>query len=163
VLATVHEITEKVIGERRIVALRDLGARAAEAKTAEEACAIAAAALVNHPKDIPFALLYLIEPDGARARLAGAAGVNPGDPAAPLTVALDDPTTGGAWPLAEAMLCDKMVVVEDLARRLARVPQGPWPDPPRLAVVVPVRSNKAHQFAGLLVIGVSPRLRFDDL
>jgi len=163
VLATVHEITEKVIGERRIVALRDLGARAAEAKTAEEACTIAAAALVNHPKDIPFALLYLIDPDGARARLAGAAGVNPGDPAAPLTVALDDPTTGGAWPLAEAMRCHSMIVVEDLARRLARVPQGLWPDPPRLAVVIPVRSNKAHQFAGLLVIGVSPRLRFDDL
>ena len=42
VLATVHEITEKVIGERRIAALRDLGARTAEGKTAEEACAIAA-------------------------------------------------------------------------------------------------------------------------
>ncbi len=31
VLVTVHEITEKVVGERRVVALRDLGARAAEA------------------------------------------------------------------------------------------------------------------------------------
>ncbi len=30
VLATVHEITEKVIGERRVVALRDLGARSVE-------------------------------------------------------------------------------------------------------------------------------------
>jgi hypothetical protein len=59
VLATVHEITDKVIGERRVAALRDLGTRSADAKTAEEACAIAAAALVNHPKDIPFALFYL--------------------------------------------------------------------------------------------------------
>ena len=45
VLATVHEISEKVVGERRVVALRDLGARVGDAKTAEEACAIAAGTL----------------------------------------------------------------------------------------------------------------------
>src|SRR5581483_11153774 len=68
VLATVHEITEKVVGERRGVILRDLGARAAEAKTAEEACAVAAATLANHPKDVPFAFLYLIDDEGKAAR-----------------------------------------------------------------------------------------------
>jgi hypothetical protein len=78
VLATVHEITEKVIGERRIVILRDLSSRASHAKTAEDACAVAAAALSNHAKDVPFALLYLIDPKRNSARLAGAAGVAPG-------------------------------------------------------------------------------------
>ena len=34
VLATVHEITEKVVGERRVRALRDLGARSVEPKSA---------------------------------------------------------------------------------------------------------------------------------
>ena len=37
VLATVHEISEKIVAERRVRALRDLGARAGEAKGAEEA------------------------------------------------------------------------------------------------------------------------------
>src|ERR1700683_4876379 len=36
VLATVHEITEKVIGERRIAALHDLGLQTEEAKTAQQ-------------------------------------------------------------------------------------------------------------------------------
>src|SRR6185436_10723708 len=45
VLATVHEITEKIVGERRVVALRDLGARATTAKTAEDACLTAARVL----------------------------------------------------------------------------------------------------------------------
>lgn len=36
VLATVHEITEKVVGERRVRALRDLGARSVEPRSAEE-------------------------------------------------------------------------------------------------------------------------------
>ena len=42
VLGTVNEITEKVVGERRVQALRNLGTRAAEAKSAQEACAVAA-------------------------------------------------------------------------------------------------------------------------
>ena len=41
VLATVHEITATVVGERRIGALRDLSARSLEAKSALEACRIA--------------------------------------------------------------------------------------------------------------------------
>src|SRR6202021_363934 len=43
--APVHEIPEKVVGQRRITVLRDLGARTAEARTAEEACAISASML----------------------------------------------------------------------------------------------------------------------
>jgi hypothetical protein len=35
VVATVHEISGTVVGERRVAALRDLGSRASEAKTAE--------------------------------------------------------------------------------------------------------------------------------
>jgi PAS domain S-box-containing protein len=163
VLATVHEITEKVIGERRVAALRDLGARAAEAKTAEEACAIAAAALATHSKDIPFALLYLIDADGSQARLAGAAGVSPGEAAAPLRVSLDSSAPGGPWPLAKALRKGHEVLVKDLASRIGRVPPGPWSDPPRAAVIVPVRSNKATELAGLLVAGISPRLRRDSL
>jgi hypothetical protein len=88
VLATVHEITQKVIGERRVVILRDLGAQAAET-SAEETCRVAARTLARHGKDIPFALLYLIDPDRRHARLAGAAGVEPGEGASPLVVSLD--------------------------------------------------------------------------
>src|ERR1700719_4563891 len=41
VLATVYDITEQFVGERRRAALRGLGSRSGEAKTAEEACSIA--------------------------------------------------------------------------------------------------------------------------
>ena len=162
VLATVHEITEKVIGERRVVILRDLGARATPARSAEEACAISLEALANHAKDVPFALLYLIDADGQRANLAGTASVEPGEEVSPSVISLDTRATGDAWPLIEALRREEIVVVEDLAARFARVPPGPWSNPPHTAVIVPVRSNKAHQFAALLVAGVSTRLRLDD-
>src|SRR5215510_10753933 len=164
VLATVHEISAKVVGERRVAVLKDLGARASEAKTAEEAYAIAAATLAQHPKDIPFALLYLLEADGQRARLVGVAGVPEGAPASPLVIDLSaDTGTSSVWPLAAAVQTATMQVVADLAARCEPVPPGPWSDPPQSAVVVPIRSHSAHQFAGLLVAGISARLRFDAL
>src|SRR6201996_7714429 len=48
VLAIVQESTEKIVGERRVEALHDLGARTGEARTAEAACAIAAETLANY-------------------------------------------------------------------------------------------------------------------
>ncbi len=51
----------------------------------------------------------------------------------------------------------------DLASRLGgQVPPGPWMEPPNTAVVVPIRSNKAHYLAGFLVAGISARLRLDE-
>jgi hypothetical protein len=35
-------------------------------------------------------------------------------------------------------------------------------NPPKSAVVLPIRSNIAHQLAGFLVLGLSSRLRFDE-
>ena len=163
VLATVHEITDKVVGERRVVALRDLGSRSADAKTAEAACAGAAATLANHTKDIPFALLYLIDPDGKRARLAGTAGIGMDAAASPCVIELAGRCSSAVWPLLEAVRSEEMVIVDNLGSRFEYVPRGPWSDPPDSAVVVPVQSNKAHELAGLLVAGVSARLRLDDL
>jgi PAS domain S-box-containing protein len=162
VLATVHEITEKVIGERRVIALRDLGSGAIEAKTAEDACAVATEALRKHAKDIPFALLYLVTPDGKEARLASAAGSAPGHHLAPSVIELD--ASHQPWPLGDVARTQSMQVVGNLQDRFGdAVPQGPWSDAPREAVVVPIRSNLAHQVAGFLIAGVSARLKLDDL
>jgi signal transduction histidine kinase len=163
VLATVHEITEQVVGERRLSALRDLGSRSGEAKTTEEACVIAARTLAQHPEDVPFALLYLLNGDRTQAHLASAAGIEMGRAESPLEIALSGKRSREAiWPLAETVRSVAMHIVEDLQGKLSRVPAGPWADPPRLAVVWPMRSNIAHQLAGLLVLGLSSRLQFDD-
>src|SRR4030095_14774301 len=61
VVAPVTEITTQVIQARRVAALRDLGAHSAGAKSAEDACAIAAEAFGRHAQDVPFALIYLVD------------------------------------------------------------------------------------------------------
>jgi len=78
-------------------------------------------------------------------------------------VALKSGVSDSAWPLADAIGREELVIVENLETRFDRVPPGPWSEPPRSAVVVPVRSNIPHKLAGLLVAGISPRLRLDDL
>jgi PAS domain S-box-containing protein len=163
VLATVHEISEKVVGERRVLALRDLGARSAESKTAEEACQIAAETLAHYPKDVPFALLYLLDADGQRARLAATAGVEENAPLGPTVIDLGAGEMEKApWPLAEVIQNERTQVVEDLSSHFTTVPAGPWSDPPTSAVVAPIRSTVAHRLAGVLVAGVSPRRALDD-
>ena len=162
VLATVHEITEKIVSARRVTLLRDLGARAMEAKTAEEACVAAANVLSQNSKDLPFALLYLIDSDRKTARLAGAAGVQAGSPISPLVVDLEE-RSGLHAPWATASCTEQPVIIHDLGGRFAELPRGPWSDPPNTAVVLPVRSNKSHTPAGLLVAGVSSRLALDHL
>jgi PAS domain S-box-containing protein len=162
ILATVNEITEKVIGERRIVTLRDLGARVGDARTAEEACLMAAETLTSHAREIPFALLYLIDEHGKQARLAGAAGIPANEEISPLVVDLDSRTETG-WPLAAVKRTEQMRVVKNLGEHFASLPTGPWSDPPNTAAVVPIPSNKAHEPAGLMVAGVSARLKYDQL
>jgi signal transduction histidine kinase/DNA-binding response OmpR family regulator/PAS domain-containing protein len=160
VIATVHEITEKVVGERRLVVLRELGTRAVEAKTAEEACAVAVATLGRYSKDVPFAVLYLMDDEAKQLRLAGAAGVAAGTALTPLTIDLESEQP---WPLAAALQSETAQTVDDLATRFgAEVPTGPWSDPPREAVVTLIRSNVSHQPAGVLIAGISSRLRLDD-
>jgi PAS domain S-box-containing protein len=162
VLATVNETTEKVVGERRVQILRDLGANATDAKSVEEACVLAARTICNHPKDVPFALFYVIDEGGKQASLSAASGVGKGEQISPRVVELNRDGGQSQWPFSEALRVEKMQVVEKLGERFTDLPPGPWSDPPSSAVVIPIPSNKAHQFVGFLVAGISSRLQFDD-
>jgi signal transduction histidine kinase/DNA-binding response OmpR family regulator len=159
VLATVHEISEKVVGQRRLVILRDLSTQSLEAKTAEEACAIAATTLTFHPRDVPFAAFYLLDADKQQPRLAGSTD-NMKSLASLLSV---DASGDSIWPLKEITRTQKLILVDNLPALLGdALPAGPWSDPPQQAAVVPIRSTTPSQLAGILVLGISSRLRFDD-
>ncbi len=161
VLATVHEITEKVLSQRRVLVLRDISTRALETKTAVEACMAAADTLAKHENDIPFALIYLLDSSGEKAHLAAHTGTADCAALRPevidLTADLDS-----LWPLAFCKADEEIVPVSALAAKFDRVPHGSWSDPPHIAAVVPIKSNIAHQVAGFFIAAISPRLRFDD-
>jgi signal transduction histidine kinase len=163
VLATVHEITEKIVGERRLALLRDLAARGAEGRTVEDACLLAAQTLAKYPKDVPFALVYLLDAEQKQARLVSNSGIAEGLPGIQPYVSIAD-TAGSAhhWPLATVLDDKAMSVFKNIASILPEMPAGPWSDPPTTAVVLPIPSSKPHEVKGFLVLGVSVRLRLDE-
>ncbi|MHB8624127.1 MAG: ATP-binding protein [Sulfuricaulis sp.] len=162
VLATVHEITEKIIGERRVAALRDMGTELIEAESTDEVCRKAIKILCAHDKDVPFAMLYLIDDDQQQARLVSVCGVNSGEAISPLIVDLRA-TPANGWPLAKVRNTETIQLVDQLQAIFGSSPSGPWSDPCDTAVVLPIKSNKTRQPAGLLIAGISARLKFGPL
>jgi signal transduction histidine kinase len=152
------ESTRRVLGDRRMKTLRQM---AVEARTVNEAARLCAEILGRNPRDIPFALVYLLDDQGKHIRLAAEAGLERGTPASPLTVAMEE-TNDAGWPLARVAARGHAEVVEDLARRFGCLPKGPWDEPAHQAMLLPIARPGWHHPAGVLVLGISPRRAFDD-
>ena len=90
IFCIVNEQTGRVLGGRRLRTLRELGTRTVAGKRAEEVCREAAAALATDPADVPVSLLYLIEPSGLRAQIAGVGGVGIDDLASDRDIVIAD-------------------------------------------------------------------------
>jgi signal transduction histidine kinase len=157
----VTETTRRVIGERRLSTLRELAANTMEAKSVEEACRMASVTLANNPYDIPFALLYLTEPERKQARLVGTVRIDAGTPASPEQVHLTQSSDG--WKLAQVERTGDPARIDTLTTRFGSLSGGAWDEPSRCAIVLPIaQSGQKQQLAGLLVLGTSPRCEFDD-
>jgi signal transduction histidine kinase len=158
VFVTVVETTARVLGERRLSTLRDLAARSMQAKTVAAAVEACESALRNNTHDLPFSLVYLLEPDGQSARLAAATGLEPGDSAAPRTI----PVTDALWPLRSAIDAGSPVAAAYVTETFGKLPSGPWEEDVREVVAVPLTAAGSDRPAGVLVSGASPRRRLDD-
>src|SRR5690606_24370471 len=72
VLVTVTETSERVLGERRLKTLRELGDRTYQCKTSGETSGCVLQALDNNKHDIPFSLLYSFNASENNYELEGA-------------------------------------------------------------------------------------------
>jgi signal transduction histidine kinase/DNA-binding response OmpR family regulator len=142
VLVTVTETTERVLGARRMETLHRLAGETMTSASSRAACAAAASVLASNAADLPFVLLYLVGDDG-RIELAGHAHVGRSDPA--------------IWHVAEVAQTATSRVVEVPADLV--VEQGARPT---RALVLPVRTPGAERPSGVLVAGLSGRLRLHD-
>jgi signal transduction histidine kinase/CheY-like chemotaxis protein len=159
IFCAVTEETERVISQRRLLLLRELATETARARTPEQVCQITADCLAGNRFDLPFAMLYLADEHGQRLRLAAAAGIDADHPA--FALRSDEPVK--AWPLREVLHTGKAVLIDDLRRRFeSPLPGGPWTQPPRQALVLPVSRQGEQGQAAVLVVGLNPCRHFDD-
>ncbi|MEH1100320.1 SpoIIE family protein phosphatase [Micromonospora sp. CPCC 205561] len=139
----VNETTGRVVGERRLRLLTELGSELAEVDGRAELGRTAAAVLDRYRPDVPFALVHLPDDDGALA-MTGCSGVDP----AAVTVA--SPAR-----LAEVVgtgTAGTVAVTELLAEAPAEATEQ--------ALVLPITA--ANETVGTLTVGVARRQAFTD-
>ena len=150
-LCVVTEETERVLGERRMALLRDAAVAIASAMTEPELFMAIEGALAGS-KDLPFALTYLLDESGTRARLTGRIGIPTDHPAAMTAIDVGDPHA--LWRFDGESGADAEIV--DLAGRFPDLPAGPWERPAAQALVLPIAQQGQRRPAGLLVAGLNP-------
>jgi signal transduction histidine kinase len=159
IFCTAIETTGRIIAERQINCLRALAARSSFAETPEGACQSAVATLEDNPRDLPFALLYLLDPTGHRAHLAGTSGLAsvPDTVPAVIELAADD----GPWQLARVASGRTPALVEDVQPLIRSVIRTPEVTPGR-ALALPISSPGSERLAGILIAGVNPMRPLDE-
>ena len=160
VLVTVQETTRRVVGERRVRLLQELGSGVQHVESAEEVCAGAIASLRTARHDVAFALLYLADPDAGALRLAGWVGLNPGAPAAPREMAI---ASDGVWPVARALAPPAPGGAAEPSAPAETIVRDLWPEPVRQALTLALAAAPALPGPhGVLVLGLNPRLPLDQ-
>ncbi|MDQ2588334.1 SpoIIE family protein phosphatase [Saccharothrix yanglingensis] len=156
-LCVVSEDTERIIGERRMATLRDLGSDPSAVRTEQETLAFSCRQLERNPRDLPFTLTYLFQDDGS-ARLAGTTGVAADHPMAPGTLPADD--EGAVWPVVAPAAGDTALVELD-GEPFTALPGGAWPAPPVQALVVPLQQQGGAPY-GFVVVGLNRYRPLDE-
>jgi PAS domain S-box-containing protein len=147
IFTAVIENTGRVLGERRLRTLRDLGSSLTEAKSAEEACRVAANILAGNPADVPFALFYLVNPQSRRCTLIASTGLDNRIAPAPTSFELEDIGEASAWPLASVYR------------------SGDTPDvstSSSSALLLPMTTAGEPHCTGVIAVGVSPHRKLDQ-
>jgi signal transduction histidine kinase len=155
------ETTEQVVGARRLETLRKLGVKPAEARTVESACAHAAEMLAENGYDIPFAAIYLVDESGTTATFSASAGLRGDSHPLPQSATVAGAATS-PWPLAAVLESHRPSDIADLGPVGMDLLGGPWQEPTRQAIVLPILGAAPGSLAGLLVVGVSTRRILDS-
>jgi PAS domain S-box-containing protein len=159
-LCVVTEETNRVIGERRLAALRDFAAELSRSKSEAEVFSAAERCLANTGHDFPFTAVYLCPTDGSSCQLAACSGTTAGSSLAPKTI--DCGSEYEAWPITQSINQGKSILVEDLETRFGEAPSGPWSKAPEGAILLPLIQAGQEKPTGVFVAGLNPFLRFDE-
>ena len=154
IFCPVVETTQKVIGARRLRALRDLAA--CRYKSEAQLFDQITSTLGRYSEDLPFVLMYLVSPDGNWVR-AGSTGIPAGATWVPATI--DPGDRPSPWPIEEIL---RTGTAANVGRQVVGWPAEAGANSPEIARILPLRSPDGRRPSGVMIVGLSPRLHADD-
>lgn len=158
-LAVCSEVTQQVLGERRLRLLRDLSSKAGASQSVEATCLDALSVIASSPMDVPFALLYLRDSDTKRLILQGCVGIQAGQVVSPRTIELETNGTD-VWSLAKAAN-GETILIEGIDEYIT-ILGGAFSEPVKSAIALPIASFGQTATLGVLVAGISPSRELDE-
>jgi PAS domain S-box-containing protein len=156
-LCVVTEVTDRVIGERRLHALRDLAARSIGVQSVEDACRRAVSVMMQYPFDLPYAGLYLLDSEQSKARLV-ASTRELSEAQVPRQYALQDPAVPSV--VKELVRTGQPRRIDDMAAARLSITSA-WPEPVAQAQLLPIKLAGHERLEGFVLLGVSPRRALD--
>jgi PAS domain S-box-containing protein len=153
--------TRRIVNERALKTLRDLGIRTANRKNAKEIYQKAAEVLEENPRDFPFTLIYTIEKEGKQGRLMAWSGVTFESTAFPGVIDINqlDPLLE---PIGEVIKTKQPISIDLSAELSNNLPTGYWTIPTSKLIFLPItNTGRKYPFA-VLVSAISPYRRLDE-
>ncbi|MBS1597744.1 MAG: PAS domain S-box protein [Bacteroidetes bacterium] len=150
--------TQRIIGERQLRTLRDLGKNIFEKKTENEVYEKTTRVLKNNPQDFPFALLYKTKPGETSAYLVKATETMP-ENIFPSSIDMSD--SNPLWPLQTIVESGKEKIVA-LDSSAGKLPTGFWDKQPGKVLILPIIPSGQKTPYAFLFIGLNPYSLFDE-
>lgn len=156
ILCTAIETTQKVISERRLKALRELGNRASLQDTVQGVCSESVEVMKQLNRDIPFAVLRMISPDGLKAEVNASFGIDTPNRFINLSETTSQPMFKQVSESGVACLIKQFP--PDIKFHKSEIGL----DPVKSAFVLPIKTSLNSPVSGFLSVGLSPHLPFDE-
>ena len=161
ILQFATEVTDTVLSNRRAAILHNLINQTIHARTVPNAIHLSLQVLQQDVADLPFCLVYLIDPiEQTKLACFGLSGLPSDQKSFPQIIDIGDNTL--IPEISRVILERKPILINNLTTRVGSLAVGLWPESPDQAVICPIASADRQSVIGILIAAISPRLTFDD-
>lgn len=158
----VFENTQRVLMDRRLRILREMGQKVTSARATYEYWSLVISALQEAELDIPGCVAYGFREAGSQVLgVVGQIGLNQGHEFFPDTLDLNDLSDYGLEGYLHRVLAGETVIIEH-EEVLSVFARRGWGDPLKKAVLVPITPSTTRPPQGVLILVLSPRRPFDE-